>query len=301
MPNSRIISANCRDCGRITKHDLLLSHDVERNDIDFPDKQEWQVLRCRGCETCGFRYVYHDYMDVYESPDGDQTHRREIDLYPAVIGNHKKLDNEWLLPKVIRKVHYQTLAAYGAKSHVLASIGLRATIEAVCVELRVTGSSLEKRIDKLFKEGHVSNVDKKRLHAIRFLGNDAAHAVVEPEEQDLRVALDIVENLLNSVFILAKRAKSLDTVIETSEEFLNLIESRVTLHRKALVLSLKNLLGTRYRLLGLQLDGLEQILRTEIAAGKFPRLTIAKEEEIEGHKVQLYAISELAKEADFDF
>jgi hypothetical protein len=290
------VHASCRDCGRITRHEVLHNHDVESaaND-DYPDKEEWQIVRCRGCHTCGFRYVYHDYVDIFETQDGEQTHRRDVNFFPSSIRNHKQLGRSWLLSDVVRKVYDQTLASYGAKSYLLASIGLRATIEAVCGDLGVVGPSLEKRIDKLFKEGYVSNEDKKRLHAIRFLGNDAAHEVVEPGEVDLRVALDIVENLLNSVFILTKRAESLGTIVENDEGFFHLIDSQLVLHKEAQTLSLKNLLGKRYRLVGVQLEALEQLLKTEIASGRFPRLFVGKEEEIEGYKVQLYSITAAPK------
>jgi hypothetical protein len=144
-----------------------------------------------------------------------------------VVRNHRALNGAHWIPKLIRKIYRQTLSAYSDTAYVLASIGLRATIEGVCNHLEISGNSLEKRIDQLFKGGYVSNADKKRLHAIRFLGNDAAHEVKEPKESELRVALEIVEHLLNSVFILEKKAKSLETIIESYEEFLRLIASCV--------------------------------------------------------------------------
>jgi len=94
--------------------------------------------------------------------------------------------------------------------------------------LEVTGSSLERRIDALAKGGHISTADKRRLHAIRFLGNDAAHEVRQPKGYELKVALEIVEHLIKSVFILELKAKDLDVQVESHEAFFKLLEQCVS-------------------------------------------------------------------------
>jgi len=222
-----------------------------------------------------------------------------------VLRDHVGLsDGIFWVPNLIAKVYRQTLSAYGEKAHVLASIGLRATIEAVCNHLKISGATLEKRIDQLFKGGYVSNEDKKRLHAIRFLGNDAAHEVKEPSEADLRVALEIVEHLLNSVFILARKAKSLQTVIESYEEFEQLIGQCAKAADPLQTLSLGALLGTNRRFVGNNLDAFEVQLKDAINTGKVTFLTLGQENKVAGKDVQFYGIgdtSKIKKEIDEDF
>lgn len=222
MSTTKSIWSDCRACGRSTRHEILFQHIEDSTPEIYHERETWQVVRCLGCDTAGFRKRYDDFENVWEDHEGNVQHESEITAYPRVIRNHKKLRSLYYVPELIRRAYTQTLSAYSEHAFVLASIGLRATIEAVCNQLNLTGSSLEKRIDQLYKGGYVSNGDKKLLHAIRFLGNDAAHEIKEPKESELRVALEIVEHLLNSVFILEKKAKSLDIVIETYIEFLGL-------------------------------------------------------------------------------
>jgi hypothetical protein len=219
MDDLELIRTYCRSCFKSTRHDVLFSHEEESDPEGYHEVDSWQVVRCRGCETMGFRHQNDDFEQVVEEEDGTVGHVSTIVTYPKVFRNHRQLTGLWWLPNLIKKIYRQTLSAYGESAYVLASIGLRATIEAVCTHLTISGATLEKRIDQLFKGGYVSNADKRRLHAIRFLGNDAAHEVKEPSERDLRVALEIVEHLLNSVFILENKAKSLKTVIENYNEF----------------------------------------------------------------------------------
>ncbi len=292
---SKPVWADCRKCSSQTVHTVLCERLSGREDGFYHDENTWQILQCNGCLSMGFRHLYEDFEVGTENEEGELVPRTEVALYPRALRNHRRLVT-YLLPRLIRRVYEQTLSAYGEGAFVLASIGLRATIEAICGELKVVGTSLEKRIDKLFKEGHVSNADKKRLHAIRFLGNDAAHEIAEPEESELRVALEIVENLLNSVFILEKRAEKLNSVLENTDEFFRFIDKRLGALKKAQSLSFKGLLGKRVRLVGLQLEELEKTLKEEIEKARFPRLQVGSVEEIDGHQVQLYSVAEPAKD-----
>jgi hypothetical protein len=166
---------------------------------------------------------------------------------------------------LIQKVYKQSVAAYAGDSRIIASMGLRATIEAVCTHLSISGTSLEKRIDSLFKNGHISSSDKKRLHGIRFLGNDAAHDIREPGTNEFRIALEIIEHLISSVFILNQRAQGLlDTTIETFTEFLPVLEGCARGLETDTSVTLAGLLGKHRRRLGIEFPQLETELIAKI-------------------------------------
>lgn len=289
-----VIYCNCRTCGRRTRHEILCSHAEETNPEGYHERDAWEVIRCLGCWTIGFRHCNDDFEQVWEDAHGDVQHTVSITTYPRVVRNHKGLAGVQWLPELIQKVYKQTLSAYGETAYVLAGIGLRATIEAVCNHLEISGTTLERRIDQLFKGGYVSNADKKRLHAIRFLGNDAAHEIKEPKEADLRVTLDIVEHLLNTVFILERKARSLQTVIESYEEFEQLTAKCVVDADPSQTLSLSALLHGRRRLVGNNLDAFESQLKANIAEGKIVYLVLAQQEKVNGKDVQLYTIGDIS-------
>lgn len=300
MTPDEIIFSLCKSCAKSTRHLVLFCHVHETDPEGYHERDSWGVIRCEGCWTVSFQHRNDDFEQVREDDNGNMEHTVSITSYPRAVPYHKPLQGTYWVPALIRKVYRQTLSAYGEEAYVLASIGLRATIEAVCNHLNVSGANLEKRIDQLHKGGYVSNGDKKRLHAIRFLGNDAAHEVKEPSEADLKVALDIVEHLLNSVFILEHKARSLQTVIEEYPEFEKLIAACAKRADPTKSLSIGALLGTSRRLVGNNLDAFEKILIDGITSGSIIFLLLDGQQKINGKDVQVYKIGDTSKIEDYD-
>ncbi|BAL97057.1 hypothetical protein RGE_37180 [Rubrivivax gelatinosus IL144] len=300
MSTQKTVWADCRECCRSTRHEILCSHTEESDPEGYHESHSWQVIRCLGCHTCGFRLRHDDYEMVMEEEDGKLIHDITITQHPSVLSDHKALRETYLLPPLIQKVYKQTLKALSDSSFVLAGIGLRACIEAVCNELKVSGTNLERRIDQLFKAGHVSNGDKRRLHAIRFLGNDAAHEIKEPKDSDIRVALDIVEHLLNSVFLLENKAKVLDTVAENYDDFLKLLNNCALHFNQAAAVSLASLLGRKRRLVSQGFDDFEQKAKQDVADGKIPYLKLGQVSNAGGKDVQLYEFDPAKAKPDDD-
>lgn len=290
MSDTNVIGSNCRSCAVRTRHEILFEH-VSHNNHDYVNERDtWQIIQCLGCLTIGSRHKFEDFDDVEEDSDGKVTHATTIRAYRRVLSNHRGLSASYYLPPVIKKVYEQTLRSLGEQANVLASIGLRACIEAVCNELKIAAASLEKRIDLLFKAGHVSNGDKKRLHAIRFLGNDAAHEIREPDPIEIRIALEIVEHLLNTVFILESRARRLQLLAETYEDFVKLLRTNAAKHKLEKAISLVGLLGRQRRLVGQQIDAFELQLKTDVTDGTLAYLELGQVESIGGKDIQLYRI-----------
>ncbi len=284
-------SLRCRSCHRSTNHEVLHKHAEETDPWDYHERTSWQVVRCLGCESISFRIWNKDYEIRTDHDDhGNPTYLTSESLFPKFLRNHKPLSNLRYVPELIKKVYGQSITALGEQANILASIGLRACVEAVCNHLNIAGSNLDRRIDGLYKAGHVSNNDKKRLHAIRFLGNDAAHEIREPDERDLRIALDIVDHLLNSVFILERRARRLETVVETYEDFIKFVTQMARVSDGTSEFTLLGLLGRQKRQVAQNLDQFEQQLLAEIASGAVPFLAASRQEKQGQKPVQFYSL-----------
>ena len=281
----------CRSCHGLTKHEMLFKHDVETTPWDYHEKTSWQVLRCLGCESIRFRTWNEDYeLSIKEDHEGNPIYLTTESLYPRSLPSHKPLQNLRFVPELIRNAYNQSVTALGEQANILASIGLRACVEAVCNHLKISGSSLDKRIDSLFKAGHVSNTDKRRLHAIRFLGNDAAHEIKEPEERDLLIALDIVDHLLNSVFILERRARRLESVVEKYEEFMTLVVQMARAYEEPAEFTLLGLLGRQKRQVTQNLEQYELQLQVEIDSAVVEFLSKTRQEQQGQKLVQFYSL-----------
>lgn len=283
MAKSTTVWTACGDCDRDTKHEILFS--VEESEFEYRLDRIYEVVECRGCGTKSFRKVVAYYEDAYQIDDDDWYVPKDIYSYPANLKGHKSVPDIAQAPRLVRDIYAQSLDAITNQSNVLAGIGLRASIEAICNERKVTGRSLDARIDKLAKTGFISQNDADRLHAIRFLGNDAAHEIQAADMESLLVALRIVEHLIISVYILDKDADGvLETLIKTYEQFEDLLNNKLVGVTSGTELPLFKFLGKDARRFHGYLKTHEAKLIANIASGTFAGLKLGKHDSFAGSR-----------------
>jgi hypothetical protein len=117
----------------------------------------------------------------------------------------------------------------------------------------------------------------ERLHAIRFLGNDAAHEIREPTQGQLSVALKIVEHLLNTVYILeAEASEELDTVVSSFDGFSNILLESLEDFESGEEHPLPKLLGKYLRRVKDNLSWFEAELIEKIGTSSFTKLDLGQ-------------------------
>jgi hypothetical protein len=119
------------------------------------------------------------------------------------------MDSIHEVPFGICSVYRETRAALCSNQPILAGIGIRAIVEAVCNDRGASGRNLEKRIDSLVTMKIVTEDGAKILHSLRFMGNDAAHEVKAHKIEELNIAFGVVEYLLHGVYVMPKQAAKL--------------------------------------------------------------------------------------------
>ncbi len=265
----------CSSCDRDTRHDILFS--AEESEYEYRVDRFYQVVSCRGCETKSFRKVISHIEEAYQVDEDEWVVPKDIFLFPAVLKGHRAVPDIARAPRVVRDIYEQSIQAIKNQANTLAGIGLRATVEAICNERGVAGRTLEARIDKLSKLGFVSQADADRLHAIRFMGNDAAHEIQPAELESLLVALKIVEHLIVSLYILDKDADGvLETLIKTYSLFEPLLKEKIASLASGTEEPLFKLLGRDSRRFHGYLKSHELQLIANIASGAFAELKLGK-------------------------
>jgi DNA-binding Lrp family transcriptional regulator len=282
MTKQNTIWTACGSCDRDTKHEIIFS--VKEPDDDYSDRL-YQIVECCGCETKSFRKVIIDYHNAYQIDEDEWKVPEDISSYPAVLKGHQALPGIYRAPRLVREIYGQSLDAIKNQFNVLAGIGLRATIEAICQERQVRERNLDAKIDKLAKSGFISKNDADRLHAIRFLGNDAAHEIQATELEGLLAALRIVEHLIVSVYILDKDADGiLETLIKTYEQFEILLKEKIAEIPSGAEFPLFKYLGKDARRFHGYLKTHETKLITNITSGVFTDLSLGKHDTFVGSK-----------------
>jgi hypothetical protein len=148
------------------------------------------VVQCQGCLNLTF------YLE--RSQPGDDV---EYDLYPSRLSGKPLLRDANLLPFEIRRIYEETRGALSNGLLVLAGIGIGTIIEAVCIERVADGKCLKNRIDSLYAEKLITEEGSNILHRLRDLRNEAAHEMKAHSTEELIAALDVIEQLLTTVYI----------------------------------------------------------------------------------------------------
>ncbi len=73
-------------------------------------------------------------------------------------------------------------------------------IEGICDNKKIKGKNLEDRINGLV--GYLPQNIVANLHGFRFMGNEALHKMTAPKPEDLRLAIEVSEDLLNYLYEL---------------------------------------------------------------------------------------------------
>ena len=107
------------------------------------------------------------------------------------------------------------MRCFNSHNYLLCTAGLRALLEGVCADKGITsGPNKEGKIVKNL-EGKINGLIDlvpmgivENLHSLRFLGNQALHELEKPEEPELKLALQVLEDILNIVYDLDYRAQT---------------------------------------------------------------------------------------------
>lgn len=276
----------CASCDRETWHDIMFRH-VD-SEYEYRVDTAYYVVRCKGCRTISFRKVVSDFEAAYPISEDEWEVPKDINVYPSVLMGHKELQDVSDVPNPVREVYRQSVRAIRDDANILAGIGLRATIEAICNERSINGRTLDKRIDALAKTGLISQKDAERLHAIRFLGNDAAHEVRHSDSKSLLIALRIIEHLLVNLYILDGEADGrLDTIIKTPEKLVEVLDAKLKEFSAGDEIPLAKLFGKDVRRLHGTINTHESYLISEIGAGNYTKLKVGKIDNYAGSKDKL--------------
>jgi hypothetical protein len=204
----------CSKCDGKTYHLVRSSLDISGKESHISGGAFWweshyQIIQCQGCKTISFRMCSTNSEDFEPDDEGHFVEVVSENLYPSRVEGRKGLDEGvWHLPSKVRRIYAETLQALNSQSPVLAGIGLRALVETVCEEKSAEGGNLMQQIDDLTLKGILTPAGTKILHKIRTLGNAAAHEVKPHSEQQLGIALDVIEHLLIDVYILPKQVEA---------------------------------------------------------------------------------------------
>jgi hypothetical protein len=216
-----ILKILCPECKHDTRHKVLQSVEtkgqVEHNDDFWVDWESiYQILECQGCSTISFRRKSSNSedRDIFE------------DLYPYRTEDTLSAKQFSNVPIKLKRIYREVIDCYNYEIYTLCAAGLRSIIEGICVKKKVAGGSVEVplkdgktkmerktnlqgKIAGLSEKGILTKTHSEILHEHRYLGNEALHDLSCPSKEELALAIEIIEHILETVFEIPEIADKL--------------------------------------------------------------------------------------------
>lgn len=199
----RETTAPCSSCIRKTAHKVLHERSVTEEDRITT----YVMLECSGCRRVSLG------EQVRFIPDGTIEHnyypspvsRKEPDwlLFLTIGFSENKDDGELgaLLHEIYQAVH--------GEQYRLAAMGVRALLERVMISKVGDCGSFENQIKAFQEGGYISSIQRDAMTATLEVGHAAMHRAYRPTEQDLTIALDVVEGVMAPLYRHRDEAKKM--------------------------------------------------------------------------------------------
>lgn len=216
------------ECKTQTRHIVLQS--VEQKGRHYYEEDFWvdwqatyQTLECQGCSEISFRAESSNSED-WDPRTGEAIIREE--LYPKRSKDTLPIKDFSLeVPPKLRRIYREVIDCYNNEILTMCAVGLRSIVEGLCNEMKITDGpveittrgklitirkkNIEGKIAGLHEKGILTKKESEILHEHRFMGNEAVHELSSPSTEELKLAIEISEHMLDSVFELPEKAKEL--------------------------------------------------------------------------------------------
>lgn len=162
---------------------------------------------------------YSNFHDVINQLREWQHYRIEdrdrfITMQPNIRGDSSEEKTRRERPDWFQKLpsKFQTLLGEVYQSQemqALSSMGLRTVIDMACNDLVGDIGGLSQKLTALKEKGHINSNERAVLEIAVNVGNASAHRGHNPTAEDLNTLLDIVEHLLQGIYVLRDAAEQL--------------------------------------------------------------------------------------------
>lgn len=201
----------CKYCGGDFKNHEILQEYKETNDhVHYSSYGTYQICKCKGCNNVVFRQEISDDADYDHDEDGNIILAKNITVFPHDNTDERTSKfNYSSLPVKVEEIYNETLLAINVDAKVLACVGVRGIVESICKDVGIKDGNLLSKINKLKDENFLTSAQAEVLHEARYIGNDAIHEFRIPSTTDLENVLEIIEIMLNTIYILPIKAEQL--------------------------------------------------------------------------------------------
>lgn len=218
-----LTKAHCNRCSGTCSHFILFDHKEDwREDVsgdprdDIVGSDLYELLKCAGCGHVVFRHTAahsQDYDDngnlkdtvTYSPP---KQNRRKPSLFSIVAG-----DIQCVWKGVITDLLDEIYISLHSECPRLASMGMRALLEHIVIDKIGDEGSFRKNVDKFQNAGFISSSERTLIDTTLEVGHASIHRNHKPEMDVLISCLDILEALINRIYLWPLQADAIKKTI----------------------------------------------------------------------------------------
>jgi len=208
----------CNACQHKTRHVQRAVHEKSYHDpeSDIQAWCTWALWECLGCEEVMATECWRNTEDLDPRTGEPEP---SISFHPP-RPSHQAIKKDYQsIPHRLDSIYAEVIQTFNTGSHILCAAGLRALLEAICVdrEPSLAGPKirLPQKIDAL--KSSVPEKIVQNLHGFRFLGDRALHELETPKSRELALAIEVIEDVLNVVYELDYKSGRLYRLVSESD------------------------------------------------------------------------------------
>ncbi|MBY0554225.1 DUF4145 domain-containing protein [bacterium] len=218
------IKAHCNSCKQETNHDVKAEYTNNwQHEDEYNSEQGWityQVISCCGCDQTKFLMSEQSSYDVEHYTNHNGEHETHFPTKKTYFP-----ENEWReMPKWVHHLYSDEGSLYEIYSELylalrsnlirLAGMASRSAIEQILNKtVGEEKSPFDRRLQLLVDNNFIATSELETLKTALDFGNATTHRSWKPKKEDLSIALDIIENLMHRIYVLAENAKTLQPKI----------------------------------------------------------------------------------------
>lgn len=156
------------------------------------------MLECCGCQEVVLRRTF----------SFSENQENEISYFPPAASRQAPL---WQhkLPNDLRLLLKEIYRSLDAENLRLPMMGARTLVDMLMLEKVGDKGSFHAKLEELEKQGFISSQNRDVLYAALEVGSAASHRGHAASESEVQSVMDIVENLLQAVYVFPSVAKRL--------------------------------------------------------------------------------------------
>lgn len=190
--------AHCNNCDGEKHHEILFTTQTAwaEDELLLQGKDTYDVLKCCGCDrvilmhTSWFSHYDNVESDVFYYPPSSL--RKEPRWLNDMSGNNVS---------IVKNLLSEVYVGVQNNAKMIAAMGVRALIENVMIDTVGDHGNFRNNLTAFMGEGYISRKQKDILTAVLEVGHAAMHRSYQPAHEDLIICIDIVESVLQAVYV----------------------------------------------------------------------------------------------------